>query len=342
MDILSDVSLVKYSTMRLGGRAKYLVEVKSKDELAQAAEWAKSKSLACVVVGIGSNIIWRDEGFDGLVIVNSILGFKVQPATGGDFSIDVGAGEDWDEVVGRCCDMELSGIEALSLIPGKAGATPIQNVGAYGQEIADVLISLEAYDNQDGAFKEILARDCGFGYRTSRFKVHDKGRFFITSLKLQLKKTQMESPFYDILQGYLDEHKISDHSPSSIRRAVIAIRSSRLPDPLEIANTGSFFGNPVVSEDKFLELGDEYGSMPNWPAGEHEVKLSAAWLIENAGLKDFHDPKTGMATWKNQPLVFVNENAKSTADLLSFRDEIIEAVQNKFGVTLVQEPEMMP
>jgi UDP-N-acetylmuramate dehydrogenase len=340
MEILKDVSLSDYSTMALGGKAANLVSVSSKDELLEAVNLAKEQNLGILMVGSGSNIVWRDEGYNGLIVVNNILGFETTETDEATL-INVGSGEDWDEVVKRTCDLDLSGIEALSLIPGKAGSTPVQNVGAYGQDISDTLVSLEAYDLETKQFIEIKNEDCGFGYRTSRFKTNDRGRFLITRVKLKLTKTVMQPPFYRTLEKYLDENNIQDYSPNSIRSAVISIRQAKLPDPKFIHNVGSFFANPIVPKSVADNLKTSYEDMPAWPAGE-DVKIPAAWLIEQAGFKDTHDDSTGMATWASQPLVLVNENANSTKDLLVFKASIVDAVNQQFGIELKQEPELLP
>jgi UDP-N-acetylmuramate dehydrogenase len=341
MKIIQDVNLADHSTMGLGGKASYLSEVSSKDELKEVIDWAKQNSLEIITIGSGSNIIWRDEGFKGLVIVNKIAGFSIDK-DGDRYYVSIGAGENWDDVVERCASKSLSGIEALSLIPGSAGATPVQNVGAYGQEIADTLVSLEAYDTKTDQFVTILSHDCGFSYRKSRFNSKDKGRYIIIGIKLCLAKTSFSPPFYETLEKYLEAHNINNYTPLNIRKAVIAIRSSRLPDVNKVHNTGSFFGNPIISEQQLIDLQDKYGDIPSWPVGEGQVKLAAAWLIQELGFKDYHDAKTGMSTWLHQPLVLVNEHAKTTADLLEFKAEIVEAVENRFNVTLKQEPEMLP
>jgi UDP-N-acetylmuramate dehydrogenase len=279
----------------------------------------------------------------------------------------------------------LTGIEALSLIPGSTGATPAQNVGAYGQEIAQTLVTLEAFDTQAavgtradsdaqmndtntppgsaepaGTFVTLRGSDCGFGYRTSRFKTADRGRFYITSITLQLTKGRPLPPFYPALQTYLEAHQITDYTPAAIRQAVIAIRTSKLPDPAVIHNTGSFFGNPIINSAEFAALLKTLTKttaapasdnpedpalaayIPHWPAGDGTVKLSAAWLIDQAGFKNYDDPATGMATWPQQSLVLVNKSARTTADLLQFKQKIIDAVQAKFNITLQQEPELLP
>ena len=328
--------------MRLGGVAAYMVEVHNRTEVQQAAAWAEEHNLPLIMIGGGSNIIWRDEGFPGLVIVNKIMGFEEQQEDDENYFVNVGAGENWDSVVARVAAKGMTGIESLSLIPGTAGATPIQNVGAYGQEIAQTLVSVEAYDRQTRQFLNIQNMDCGFGYRTSRFKTTDRGRYLITGITLHLLHQNPQPPYYSALEEYLAEHNIHEHTPQNLRDAVIAIRQAKLPDPAVVANNGSFFANPVISEGQLAQLHADYGTIPSWPAGEGKVKIPAAWLLEQAGFKGAHDEQTGMATWPNQPLVLVNEHAQSTAQLLTFRQKILDTVQQKFNITLEQEPELLP
>lgn len=339
MNIQQNVSLAGYSTMGLGGAAAYLTEVTNRAEVAEAFAWAHERQLPVVMIGEGSNIIWSDAGYSGLVLIDKILGYEVNEAEETGIYLTLGSGEAWDSVVERTVAAGLTGIEALSLIPGTAGATPVQNVGAYGQEISQTLITVEAYDSQAGEFVTLPGGDCGFGYRTSRFKTTDHGRFFITSLTLRLTKGRPLPPFYGPVQTYFDEHGITEPAPADLRQAVMAIRTSKLPDPAVVHNTGSFFANPLVDEAKFRDLSSGYSMVPHWPTKDGRIKLSGAWLIEQAGFKDYHDEATGMATWPKQPLVLVNEHAKTTADLLAFKQKIVGGVQAKFGITLEQEPE---
>ncbi|MGZ6005746.1 MAG: UDP-N-acetylmuramate dehydrogenase [Candidatus Saccharimonadales bacterium] len=341
MNILENVSLAEYSTMGLGGAAAYLTEVNSRDEVAEAVAWARERELPIIMIGGGSNIVWKDEGFSGLLIVNKIMGYEVQEE-GEDFIVVIGAGEHWDSVVDRTVKDGLTGIEALSLVPGSAGATPIQNVGAYGQEISETLVSLEAYDTLSSQFVTLEGSECDFSYRDSRFKKADRGRYLITSITLQLKKDNPKPPFYASVQAYFQENNVTNFTPAALREAVIAIRTAKLPDPAVVRNTGSFFANAVIDNAKYEVLAREFPDLPHWPMSNGMIKLSSAWLIEQAGFKDYHDPETGMATWPRQPLVLVNETAKSTADLLTFKQKIVSAVQTKFGIELVQEPEMLP
>jgi UDP-N-acetylmuramate dehydrogenase len=342
MNMLQNVSLKLHSTMRLGGTAAYLVDIHDRHELQEALDWASQNQLPVIMIGNGSNIIWHDAGFSGLVMVNKIMGFEEQNEDEENFYVHIGAGENWDEVVARTTAKGMTGIEYLSLIPGTVGATPVQNVGAYGQEIANVLVSVEAYDNQAKQFINIPAMDCAFGYRTSRFKTTDRGRFFITGLTLHLLHSNPQPPFYRALQGYLDENAITNPTPQVVRDAVIAIRSSKLPDPAQVANNGSFFGNPIIDEGKFAQFIADHPGAPSWPTDDGKVKIPAAWLLEQAGFKDVHDAETGMATWPAQPLVLVNEHAQTTAQLLAFRQKILDTVQQKFDITLEQEPELLP
>jgi len=342
MNIQQNAPLSQHSTMRLGGNAAFLADITSREEIEQAVSWANERSLPLMMIGGGSNIVWRDEGFDGLILVNKIRGYEQKIEEDGNVYLTIGGGESWDEMVERTVNAGLSGIEALSLIPGTAGATPVQNVGAYGQEISQTLINLEAYDMEQRRFISIDAADCQFGYRTSRFKTSDRGRFLITHLTLHLKKESPRPPFYRALQNHLDEHHIANPTPQTVRDAVIAIRQSKLPDPAKVANNGSFFANPIISQGQFSGLQAKFPDIPNWPTADGQIKIPAAWLVEQAGFKNIHDQETGMATWHAQPLVLVNEHAKTTADLLKFKQKIVSTIQQKFGITLIQEPELLP
>ena len=341
MYILENVPLSGYSTMRLGGPARYLTEVNNRQEVIEALHWADARQLPAIMVGSGSNIVWTDKGFPGLVLVNKVSRYELQDEDGFNFYVTAGGGDNWDELVAKTVEAGLTGIEYLSLIPGTVGATPVQNVGAYGQELANVLVSIEAYDDKIKQFVTIPPPDCAFGYRTSRFKTNDHGRFFITAITLHLTKSNPMPPFYASLQSYLTTNHIQQYTPQIIRDAVIAIRTSKLPDPAQVANNGSFFANPVVDSGTFAQLQADHPDISYWEMEDGRIKLSAAWLVEQAGFKGLHDQETGMATWPQQALVLVNENAKQTADLLKFKQKIVDGVKKMFDVTLEQEPELL-
>ncbi|HVX58509.1 MAG TPA: UDP-N-acetylmuramate dehydrogenase [Candidatus Saccharimonadales bacterium] len=342
MNIKENVSLADYSTMRLGGKARYLAEARSQEEVVELVNWAANNDHECLMIGGGSNIVWRDEGYPGLIIVNKIMGREVMADDEHSTTVRLGAGETWDEAVAWAVERKLSGIEFLSLIPGSTGAGPVQNIGAYGAELSDTLVEVAVYDKQAGGFGSITADQCGFGYRTSRFKTTDRGRFVITSVVLRLKKSNPRPPFYEVLQAYLDQNRVQNYTPEIIRNAVIAVRSAKLPDPALVANNGSFFTNPIIEQSQFNELKAKFPEIKGWSTNDGHVKIAAGWLVEQAGFRGYHDPETGMATSEKQALVLINEHAKSTADLLKFKAKIVSKVEEMFGVTLVQEPELLP
>lgn len=342
MNIMQNVPLKDHSTMRLGGTAAYAVEVHDRHEVAEAVAWAEQRNVPVLMIGDGSNIIWRDEGFSGLLIINKINRFEEQQEDAENYYVTIGAGENWDSVVARVAAKGMTGIEGLSLIPGTAGATPVQNVGAYGQDISQTLVSLEAYDMQSKQVVNIPGMDCGFGYRTSRFKGTDRGRFLITAITLHLLHGNPQPPFYGALQSYFDEHSIKNITPQVMRDAVIAVRSSKLPDPSQVATNGSFFANPIVDEGVLAQIQADYGSVPHWPTEDGRIKIPAGWLMEQAGFKGVHDAETGMAVWPKHAQVLVNEHATTTKQLLTFKQRVIDAITQKFSITLEQEPELLP
>lgn len=333
------VPLKDYATMRLGGPARYLAVARTREDIVEAAKWAAERRLPLLVLGGGSNIIVRDEGFPGLVLLNHLKGFKIVRETDDGAVIRVAAGENWDDTVAHTVRKHLSGIEMLSAIPGTAGATPVQNVGAYGQELADVFIELEAYDLQTKQFVTLKKDQCDFGYRTSIFKPLENRRYIITSITLGLFKDSPTPPFYPRLQKYLDERHVIEYTPHSIREAVVAIRRLLLPDPKHLPNSGSFFKNPIVEGSLVADLQARYPDMPAYEQPDGRFKIPAGWLLEKAGLRGYAD--NGMRTHEHNALVFVNENARSYQDLAGFRDEIISIIQTKFGVKLEQEPELI-
>jgi UDP-N-acetylmuramate dehydrogenase len=338
MQVHTNVSLKDYSTMRLGGTAQALTTVTTQNELAQAVAWAEEHHLPYLMLGGGSNVIFSD-GYPGLIIVNALHGFDVLDQDSQGATVRIGAGESWDAAVERTVQLGLSGIEKLSAIPGTAGATPVQNVGAYGAEIADTLVELEAYDTNTHQMVTLSKDDCKFSYRTSIFKSPLNRHYIITSITLRLRKANPEPPFYDSLQGYLDKQKITHFTPQVIRDAVIAIRAQKLPDPSKIANTGSFFKNPIVEPSVLRHIQQEHPDVPSYDMPGGKKKLLAGWLIDRAGLKGY--ASHGMKIYEQNALVFVNESAQTYADLQAFKQEIISKVEAAFCVRLEQEPELI-
>ena len=322
--------------MKLGGNARFMTEVRTPEEVVEAYRNAKAQSLPVFVLGGGSNVIAKDEGFNGLIIRMRIPGFSVIADDLNSTTIQIGAGEEWDSVVKRTVDMRLSGIEAMSAIPGTAGAAPVQNVGAYGQEIADTLVSLVAYDTQADSFVTLLNENCEFSYRQSIFRDSQIGRYIIVSITLKLSKNLPQPPFYDALQAYFDQHDVHIFTQETIRNAVIDIRSSKLPDPKLLPNSGSFFKNAIVEDWQLAELKNANPDMPTYDMGDGRFKVPSGWLIEQAGLKG--QVLHGIRVNDKNAVVLINESATGYHDLAEARNEIINTVRDKFKIQIEQEP----
>lgn len=336
MEIHTNIPLKNYTTMRLGGNARFMTDVHTPEDVATIYRNAAVQKLPIFVLGGGSNIIVHDDGFAGIVMRNRIPGFTVVREDSQSTTIRIGSGELWDSVVQRTVDMNLTGIEAMSAIPGTAGAAPVQNVGAYGQEIADTLLSLEAYDSQTGSFVSLQNSDCRFSYRHSIFRGDAAGRYVITSITLRLYKAAPQPPFYAALQAYFDTRGTALFTPQVIRDAVTAIRADKLPDPAKLPNTGSFFKNAIIETWQLPDLKNEYPDMPTYDMPDGRIKVPSGWLIEKTGLKGqlLH----GMRVHDKNALVLINESAASYADLAAARDEVIGAVRDQFHIMIEQEP----
>ncbi len=328
MKILENVPISELTTMRIGGPARYVLEVENTEDIPAAYNFAKEKSLPVFIIGGGANTIGHDEGFPGVLIKNCIKGIVLV----GD-KLTAFGGEVWDDVVAFACERDLTGIEALSKIPGFTGAAPVQNIGAYGQDISDTFISAEVYDTLDGTFKTLSKDDFKFSYRKSILNTSEKGRYFVISVTLELTPGQMSRPFYNSIEKYISENNLTDFSPKGIRAIVSAIRKDKLPDPAEHASAGSFFKN-VYLDEAGAKLAEEKG----YPVyhGHDGLKINSGWLIEKAGFsgKTMH----GMFVNPKAALVLINNSAKSYQDLAAARNEIIEKVYSDFGYRLEQEP----
>lgn len=336
MEVHTNIPLKNYTTMKLGGPAHFMVDVHSTDELLAVYRNAASKQLPIFILGGGSNVIAKDEGFAGIVIRIRIPGFEITSDDLNTTTIKIGAGESWDETVKRTVDLHLAGIETMSAIPGTTGGAPVQNIGAYGQEIADTLLSVEAYDSQSDQIVTLTNEQCGFAYRHSIFRGEAKGRYVITSVTLKLSKNQPQPPFYKDVQKYFEDSKTTLFTAQSVRDAVIAIRKDKLPDPTVKPNTGSFFKNAIVEDWQLKDLQATHADIPSYPMPEGKVKIPTGWLIETAGLKGqlLH----GMRVHDKNTLVLINESATSYDDLAQARDEIIGKVRDTFRIQIEQEP----
>jgi UDP-N-acetylmuramate dehydrogenase len=337
MNVHYDVPLAELTTMRLGGNAAYVVEITTADDIIKAVQLARNRDLPFFVLGGGSNVIAGDDGFNGVIILNRIRGFEQLDDDAHAATYQIGAGEIWDSVVERLCAIDLSGVECMSGIPGYAGATPVQNVGAFGQEIADVLVELTAYDTRRDRFVTLSHDGCQFGYRDSLFKNPATQHHIIASLTLRLCKTHLVPPLYPALSDYLRDHKINGTAPKTLRAAVLDIRAGKLPDPRQIASAGSFFKNPIVSSDAAEKLLAKFPAAPHWDTSDGRVKLSAGWLIDTAGLKGFE--WHGFQIYPKNALVITNLRSTASNELAKFKMKIVEKIRDEFDVKLEQEPE---
>lgn len=336
MDVMTNISLKQYTTMKLGGEARYMATADSASDVVSLYRNARKENLPIFVLGGGSNVITHDEVFEGIVLLNKIKGFEIISETDETTDVKIGAGEVWDEVVEKAIGLGLQGIEAMSGIPGMAGAAPVQNVGAYGQEIADTLISLEAYDSKTDTIVTISADECDFSYRNSIFRDKEKGRYCILNITLRLNKAEPKPPYYASLQKYIDDNDIREVNLSVIRVAVLNIRSEKLPDPAELPSAGSFFKNALVEKWKLEELQKEYSDIPNYAMSDGRYKIPTGWLIDKAGLRGYRSH--GMRVYEKNALVLVNDSATGYDDLAAIREEIVQIVFDKFGIKIEQEP----
>ena len=340
MDIHTNIPLKNYVTMHIGGNARFMTDIHAAADLNEVIPRVQEQQLPIYILGGGSNTIVHDEGFSGIVIRNRINGFEVLADTPTDTTIKIGGGEDWDEVVKRTVGMNLTGIECLSAIPGTAGAAPVQNIGAYGQEVAETLISLEAYDTQTHQMVTLQNEDCHFSYRSSIFRGEQMGRYIITSITLCLYKAAPQPPFYKAVQDYLDANNITIYTPQVLRDAVSAIRKDKLPDPKDRPNNGSFFKNAVVEGWQVTAIRQEFPDVTVYDMPNGMYKVPTGWLIEQTGLKG--ELLHGIRVHDKNALVLINESASGYSDLAAARDEIIGAVRDKFQIIIEQEPLEMP
>ncbi len=335
MKVLENIPISELTTMRLGGPARYVIEIEKPEDIPDAYEYARSYVfMPTFILGNGANTIGHDEGFAGVILMNKMRGIEVNQKENGYYYMRAMGGEVWDNVVEQACKLGLTGIEALSKIPGTAGAAPVQNIGAYGQEVSQVLESIEVFDNKELAFKVLTNADLQFGYRKSILNTTEYGRYFVISITLKLKQGQMMRPFYNSLENYIADHEVTDFSPMAIRGIVSEIRANKLPDPATTPSAGSFFKNIYVSDRDAERL--EMQGVQVYRTGNDHNKVNAGWLIERAGLsgKLIH----GFRINESAALVLINESAKSFADLVAARNEIANTVYDRFGLRLEQEP----
>lgn len=334
MHILENYSLKKLNTFGIEVFSKYFTLFRTVDEAREIISNPKYKSLPRLILGGGSNILFCNN-FDGIVIKNNLKGIEITGEDENHFYVKAQAGENWHEFVSYCVQNNYAGIENLSLIPGNVGASPMQNIGAYGVEIKDVFYQLEALHIETGETHTFSNQECKFGYRESIFKNEVKGQYIITSVTYRLNKKAQFNTSYGAIEQELVKMNIAELSIAAVSKAVCNIRSSKLPNPAEIGNAGSFFKNPVIENTHFEKLKVEFPSIPSYPQPNGTVKIAAGWLIEQCNWKGQRLGDAGVH--KNQALVLVNYGNANGSEIYDLSSKILESVKNKFGIELERE-----
>lgn len=338
MQIKENVSLKLYNTFGIAAYARYFTEVHTVAELQELLNNPTYRNTQKLILGGGSNILFTQD-FDGLVIKISIKGISVIKEDADHVWLKVGAGEVWHELVMYCIEHHYAGLENLSLIPGTVGAAPMQNIGAYGVEIKETFDSLEAVHMATGSLRVFTNESCVFGYRESVFKKELKGQYIITNVTLKLNKVPAFNTSYGAITETLQAMDVKELSIRSVSDAVIHIRRSKLPDPSQIGNAGSFFKNPEISKTDYEALKAQYPSIPGYVTGTDTVKVPAGWLIEQAGWKGKQVGNTGVH--KNQALVLVNYGSAQGSEIKALSEEVQKSVHGKFGIWLQAEVNMI-
>ncbi|KOY86463.1 UDP-N-acetylenolpyruvoylglucosamine reductase [bacterium 336/3] len=333
MLVQKDISLKPYHTFGIEVKTKYLIEVHNIEDVKDALNFQKQQNLELLILGGGSNLLFTKD-FEGVVIKVTLKGIEKIKEDENSVWLKVAAGENWHEFVLFCIENGWGGVENLSLIPGTVGAAPMQNIGAYGVEIKETFDSLEAYHLQSGEIHQFSKEQCKFGYRESIFKNEVKGQYLITSVVFKLSKKHLLNFSYGDIQQVLARENI-EPSISNISQAVIEIRSSKLPNPKEIGNAGSFFKNPFIEKTHFEKLKDLYPQIPVYPVDEKLVKIPAGWLIEQCGWKGYKNGDAGVHA--KQALVLVNYGHAKGVEIGELSEMIKKSVSEKFGIALHTE-----
>ena len=345
MLVQENIPLAPLTTFRIGGPSRFFVEAKSREEVEQTVAFARQRDLPLFVLGGGSNLVISDAGWPGLVIKIGIAGIEQQPGMHeGRVRFDVGAGESWDHFVAHAITAQCAGVECLSGIPGSVGGTPVQNVGAYGQEVSGTIESVEVFDRRDGRVRELCNEACGFSYRTSIFNTTERDRFIILQVTYALVPDGNPYLEYADLRRHFEGREIRPNLAET-REAVRHIRAGKgmliVPGDPDCQSAGSFFKNPVVSAEKLDDLKKRAGAkgltIPTYPALEQRHKVSAAWLVERSGFARGYDAgRVGIS--HKHALAIVNRGGATAANVLALQEEIQQRVETLWGIRLAPEP----
>ena len=345
MEILENIPLAPLTTLNLGGPARYFAEARALEDVQRAVAFSAERNLPLFVLGGGSNLVVSDAGWPGLVVKIAITGIELRDdSPDGKVRLAVGAGEIWDRFVSHAVMADCAGVECLSGIPGSVGGTPVQNVGAYGQEVSETISSVLALDLRDGQVREMSNADCGFKYRTSIFNTTERGRYIILQVTYALTQGGKAHIVYDDLKQHFAGWQ-SDPSLAETREAVRHIRARKgmliVPGDPDCKSAGSFFKNPVVSAEQLADLKKRAAqkgfTLPSYPGLQTQHKISAAWLVEQSGFsKGYGFGSVGIS--RKHALALVNRGGATTGELLALRDEIQNRVETLWGVRLETEP----
>lgn len=332
--ISENISLKNFNTFGIDAKARYFASFSDTETLVELLSNPIVKTKPRLVLGGGSNLLLTKD-YDGVVLKNELKGKQLIAEDDTYYYVQSGAGEIWHQLVMYCIANNYAGIENLALIPGCVGASPMQNIGAYGVEIKDTFHSLEAMNVHEGIIKTFTLEECAFGYRESVFKRKEKDNWIILSVTFKLSKRPALNTSYGAIDVELEKMNLDRITIKDIAQAVINIRTSKLPDPAVIGNAGSFFKNPVVPLAVYEKIKTHYNNAPCYPVNEHEVKVPAGWLIESAGWKGKTFDNYGVH--KNQALVLVNYGGATGKQIYNLSTEIIENIKSKFGIELERE-----
>ena len=332
LQIHQNVSLKNFNSFGIEALARYFVEINHADDLTELFKDLQWQQTSRLVMSGGSNMLFT-QNFDGLVVKINIRGISHR-INHEEVVVEAGAGEDWNDLVNYCVDWDFAGLENLSLIPGSVGASPVQNIGAYGVELKDVFESCEAFEIESGTIRHFNNQDCQFNYRESIFKQAYKGKYIITSVKFKLSTTPHLNIAYGAITDELSKREITQPNIKDVSDVVSAIRVSKLPDPSTIGNAGSFFKNPIITKNEFEPIFAKYPQISHFLVND-KIKLAAGWLIEQCGWKGKVVGNTG--TWKNQALVLVNHGGATGKEVYDLSTQIINSVKEKFNVDLERE-----
>ena len=336
LQIQAAVSLKRFNTFGVDVQAAHFAEAHSDADVREALAWSRDHDLPLLVIGGGSNLLLTGD-VQALVLRMASRGIRIVREDCSTAIVEAEAGEPWHPFVQACLELGLAGLENLSLIPGTVGAAPMQNIGAYGVEIKDVFHSLDALDRQTGEVRQFAAEDCAFGYRDSVFK-QQAGRWLTLRVRFVLSRVATLHLEYGPVRQRLDEMGIKEPTPLHVSRAIIAIRSEKLPDPAVLGNAGSFFKNPIVSGERFAAIKADHPGVVGYAQADGGVKLAAGWLIEAAGWKGFREGDAGVHAL--QSLVLVNYGQASGTQLFNLAQRIRTDIVERFGVELEMEPNL--